>query len=50
MQALEKAKPVANVARKTASSLVLYTSFSTLVGTFIAMVSGAFGGRHHRAF
>jgi hypothetical protein len=49
-QAIEKAKQAADAARKAASSLALYTSFSMLVGAFIAMVAAAIGGRHRDAY
>jgi len=49
-QAVTKAKQAADVARKAASSLALYTGFSMLVGAFIAMVAGALGGRHRDAY
>lgn len=43
--AVQKAKQVANAARKAASGFAVYTFFSMLVGAFIAAVSGALGGR-----
>jgi hypothetical protein len=49
-QAVEKAKQVANAARKAASSFAIYTFFSMLVGAFIACVAGAIGGRQRDAY
>jgi hypothetical protein len=48
--AVEKARQAADVARKAASSLALYTGFSMLVGAFIACVAGAIGGRQRDAY
>ncbi|MBB2206030.1 hypothetical protein [Gluconacetobacter takamatsuzukensis] len=49
-QALAKARHIADVARKAASSFALYTFFSMLVGAFVASVAGAIGGRQRDAF
>jgi hypothetical protein len=48
-KAIDTAKHAADVARKTASSVALYTGFSMLIGAFIAMVAGALGGHHRDA-
>ena len=49
-QAIDKAKQVADAARKAASSLALYTGFSMLVGAFIACAAGAVGGHKRDAY
>lgn len=49
-QAVAKAKHIADLARKAASSFAIYTFFSMLVGAFIASVAGAIGGRQRDAF
>lgn len=49
-QMLAKAKHIADVARKAASSFALYTFFSMLVGAFVASVAGAIGGRQRDVF
>ncbi|MBB2175991.1 hypothetical protein HLH21_08610 [Gluconacetobacter johannae] len=48
--AMAKAKHIADVTRKAASSFALYTFFSMLIGAFISCVAGAVGGRHRDAF
>ncbi|GBQ94030.1 hypothetical protein GLI01_18970 [Gluconacetobacter liquefaciens] len=49
-QAVAKARHIADLARKAASSFALYTFFSMLVGAFIASVAGAIGGGQRDAF
>lgn len=48
--AIAKAKHVADMTRKAASSFALYTFFSMLVGASTSSVAGAVGGRQHDAF
>jgi hypothetical protein len=43
--AVEKAKQVADEARKAAATLALVSFLSLLIGAFIASVAAAFGGR-----
>ncbi|MBV9488933.1 MAG: hypothetical protein JO069_04305 [Verrucomicrobia bacterium] len=45
----EKAKQVANRARKAAASFSFFTFFSMLIGAFIACVAAALGGRERDA-
>jgi len=45
-EAAQKAKQVADQARKTAATTSYYTFFSLVVGAFIASAAGGLGGRH----
>jgi hypothetical protein len=49
-QAVEKAKQIADTARKSAAEFSIYTAVSMLIGAFIACVAGAIGGRQRDAF
>jgi hypothetical protein len=44
-ETINQAKAAADVARKNAAKISIYTFFSMLVGAFIAAVAGAIGGR-----
>jgi len=45
MQAEDKIKADADVARKNAAQAAIYTALSLLIGAFIASVSAVLGGR-----
>jgi hypothetical protein len=49
-QAVEKAKQIADTARKSAAEFSIYTAVSMLIGAFIACVAGAIGGRQRDAY
>lgn len=49
-QAVEKAKQIADTARKSAAEFSIYTAMSMLIGAFIACVAGAIGGRQRDAY